>query len=394
MKNQLRMIFILILGLSSCSVISSDDPAYTEQHDYLVYLVDNNSKQRQLFFYDPINDIHTSILSDWEINDFSVSISNRLAFSSFHDGYSNIYVLDYPFTENVPISITSYTSSENTPFSWSPDGRYLAFESFRVDEKILSIWDGDSILDIHKYQEEISGISWSLTDRLAFTEFYTFVFPYEGDPSEVFIWDGNTTVSVSQNPTGEDRSPAWSEDGQLAFLSNRNGEYDIFVWDGISENNGQPNIKSFTNVASELTQYFSSPTWTNNNTIAFVAGNESDVHVQVYEWNGQSAKNISQNPPFHNGGQTWRNDGYWAFVTFFSSSQNLYIRDDHNQTVLETKGQYLPAWSRSGLLAFCVPERPNWTLSIWNGKDVVKIAHGGFIMAKWSNGEYVLCSSS
>jgi Tol biopolymer transport system component len=302
--------------------------------------------------------------------------------------------LDYPFTENVPISITSYTSSENTPFSWSPDGRYLAFESFRVDEKILSIWDGDSILDIHKYQEEISGISWSLTDRLAFTEFYTFVFPYEGDPSEVFIWDGNTTVSVSQNPTGEDRSPAWSEDGQLAFLSNRNGEYDIFVWDGISENNGQPNIKSFTNVASELTQYFSSPTWTNNNTIAFVAGNESDVHVQVYEWNGQSAKNISQNPPFHNGGQTWRNDGYWAFVTFFSSSQNLYIRDDHNQTVLETKGQYLPAWSRSGLLAFCVPERPNWTLSIWNGKDVVKIAHGGFIMAKWSNGEYVLCSSS
>jgi len=388
-KPFLYLLLIVVLGMNSCTPSNNK----TETGDFLIYVIDNYPEERLLFFYDPVSNLHKQILAGWDIEGFSLSKNYRLAFSSLKDGHSAIYVLDYPFTENAPMKITLDMPTENTPISWSPDGHYLLFDSVRVNSKKLSVWDGKRVFDIYEYHEQVGEVAWSPNGQVAFTDFYTFILPYDGDISEIFIWDGKTTVSASQNPTGDDRHPAWSKDGQLAFLSERNEEYDIFVWNGTSKDNGAPDVKTYINIAPELTQYFSSPTWTNTNTIAFSAGSESDKYVQIYEWNGQSAKNISQNPLFHNGGQTWRNDGYWAFITFFSSNQSLYIKDNQNQTVLETKGQYQPAWSQSGLLVFCVPEHPEWTLSIWNGKNVVEIVHGNFIAAKWNNGEYTSCSN-
>lgn len=391
MKKQFLCLFLLIIvvGVNSCTPASNE----TETRDFLVYVIENYSEKRMLFFYDPINNLHQQILSGWDIKEFSLSKDYRLAFSLMKDGHSAIYILDYPFAENAPAEIALEIPAENTPISWSPDGQYLLFDSVRANSNKLSVWDGKSVSDIYEYHEKVGEVAWSLNGQVAFTDFYTFTLPYDGDMSEIFIWDGETTMSASQNPFGNDRHPAWSKDGQLAFLSERNEEYDIYVWDGTSKDNGAPDIKTYNNIAPELTQYFSDPTWTNTNTIAFSAGNESGIYVQIYEWNGQYTKNISQNPLAHNGGQTWRDDGYWAFTTFFSNNQRLYIKDNRNQTVLKTNGQYQPAWSQSGLLVFCVPEYPEWTLSIWNGKNIVKVAHGDFISAKWNNGEYVFCSS-
>ena len=394
-KPFFHFIFITAIGLSSC-VLSKNSTFSDEKighNEFLVYLIDEYPQGQQLVFYDPASNSHTQILADWDITEFSLSKNRRLAFSSVRDGHSKIYVLDYPFAENTPLEIAPDTPAENTPISWSPDGTLLLFDSVRTNSNKILVWNGEHTFDIYEYHEQVSEVAWSPSGQLAFTDFYTFILPHNGDTSEVFIWNGKTTVNVSQNPSGNDRSPAWSKYGQLAFLSERNGECDIFVWDGTSINNGAPDVKTYLNIAPELTQYFSSPTWTNTNTIAFSGGSASDKHVQIYEWNGQSAKNISQSPLFHNGGQTWRDDGYWAFTTFFSSSQNLYIRNNNNQTVLETKGQYQPAWSTNGLLIFCVPEHPNWTLSMWNSKAIVEIAHGNLITAKWANGEYVLCSN-
>lgn len=362
-----------------------------EQEEYLVYLTADYPNQ-QFVFYDPINDIHTQILPDWTINEFSVSVNNRLAFSSSN----KIYVLDYPFTENIPLDITSATSTENTLFSWSPDGRYLLFESVQVDSKKLLLWDGKNISDIYNYHGRIHEINWSADGQLAFTEFFAFDpdTTQEWGSSEVFLWDGNAIVSLSQNPSGEDRFPAWSKDGQLAFLTNRDGKYDIFLWDGVSKNNGAPDSKTFVNIAPDLTQYFSSPTWTNSGSIAFDGSGTWDLNIQIYEWNGQTTVNISKNPFAHNGGQTWRSDGYWSFATYFSDviGQNIYVRDAHNRTILTTEGRYPPAWSQDGLLMFCVEDSTGWILSMWNGINIIEIARGGFIEAKWQNGKYVYCS--
>ncbi len=393
-KLLLVLFFIVTLGVNACS--SSKNSVFNQQighDDYLIYLMNDQG----LMLYDPVNVTHTPILSNWDIDDFTLNINNRLAFSSSRDGNDKLYILDFPFTENIPVEISLDSAIENTPLSWSPDGHYLLFKSAQENEKKLFIWDGKNVFDIYSYHKQVNEITWSPSGQLAFTDFYTFVLPNdEHDFSEIFLWDGNTTVSISQNPSGEDRFPTWNNDSQLAFLSKRNGEYNIFVWDGMSKDNGVPNAKTFLNIAPELTEYYSHPTWTNTNSIAFggppglVDG--FDIYVQIYEWDGRSIRNISKNPFAHNGGQTWRSDGYWAFITFFSTSQNLYIRDEANRTVLKTKGQYTPAWSQNGLLLFCVPDSPNWTLSLWNSKIIIELAHGEWINAKWNNGESVFCS--
>lgn len=385
MKRSLYAILILPLLICSCSTI---------RDDYLVYVINELSGESQLIFYDPVKDIHAPILSGWEIDTISLSIKNQLAFSSSHEGNSEIYILDYPFTDNVPVNITHDKSTDDNVFSWSPDGHYLVFRSEQVDGKTLSIWDGNAVSSIHQYKVQIGELSWSLDNRLAFTEFYTFVLPYEGDQNEIFIWDGNTTTSVSQNPSGNDRSPSWNTDGELAFLSERDGEYDIFIWDGISKSNDKPDINSYQNISPSLTNYYSNPIWTNSGSLTFIAFGPEDQHAQIYKWDGQTATNISKNPGLHNGGQSWRSDGYWSFATFFSSPL-LYVRNERNQTQLTVEGAYAPAWSQNGLLMFCsyAPAPYGWQLSMWDGEKVVEIAQGYRIIAEWRNGAEAFCSS-
>ena len=389
-KTFYYLFFIILLGLNSCSL--SKESAFdteTGQNDYLVYI-----KDQELLFYDPANKVNTTILPEWDIDEFNLSSNNHLAFSTSSEDKSKIYVLDYPFNENTPTEITFFANAKISSISWSPNGHYLLFDSAQGESKKLRLWDGKNLSTIYNHHGKIGEITWSNNGTLAFTEYFINDPSPKNDPSEVYIWDGNAIVSVSQNPSGEDRFPAWSKDGQLAFLSNRDGEYDIFVWDGKSIVNDTPDINTFLNIASDLTQYYSKPVWTNSDMLTFSAKSVWDLYVQIYKWDGQSVRNISKNPFSHNGEQTWRKDGYWSFITFFSESQNLYIRDEKNKTILKTKGQYSPAWSQNGILIFCVPNGSSgWTLSMWNSEDVIEIAHGNFIEAKWNNGEYVFCSS-
>lgn len=389
------MILLVFLGLGIRRIVLNVSEAKKiEAGDYLVYVRRDYSDTGwtgQLMLYDPSKDVHTPILRDWNIDRISLGAGNRMAFSSSHEGSSEIYILNYPFVDSVPTSITHNIATQNQPIAWSPDGQYLAYWSAQDDRGILSLWDGKISSHIYNFQK-ISEVTWSLDNQLAFTEFYGFSSLDGGGPSEIFIWDGNETVSLSQNPTGTDRFPAWNANGQLAFLSEREGEYDIFIWDGVSKINGMPDPASFVNIAPNLTGYYSNPVWTNSDLLTFT-GAQPKENIQIYEWDGQRATNISRNLDFHNGSQSWRSDGYWVFGTsFLSDQQLLYARNEKNRTVLTTEGGS-PAWSPRGLLLFCVKAPRGWTLFMWNGAKIVEIAQGYEIDASWQNGEETFCTS-
>jgi len=356
--------------------------------EYLVYVVDKYPPgQGQMIFYDPDANKHIPILPEFNVFEISISIDNRLVFSSSAEGNSNIYIIDYPFISSIPVNITQENNLDNYPISWSPDGEYLAFLSRKNEESYIQIWNGENIAEIYQTRNLISEFTWDTNHHLAFTEFSS-----TDDQAEIFIWDENQVVSVSQNPSGYDRYPTWSRDGQLAFLSQNGKEWNIFVWDGVTKDGDTPDTSSFRNIAPNLIGYASTPAWSYKNTLTFT-GQVPFETTQIYEWDGKKAHNISQNLEFNNIGQQWANNGYWAFVTFFSNKHLIYIRDENNQTILTTEGQYTPAWSQNGYLMFCTKASSGWRLSIWNGEKVIEIANGPIISAQWRSGKGVYCSS-
>lgn len=353
--------------------------------DYLIYIV-----KKHLMFYDPATNTHTPLLPAWEIEDFSLS-AQHLAFSSFHDGNRDIFLLDYPFTRQAPLNITRGTFIAARPLSWSPDGHYLAYASTRVDGNALVIWDKTTSAPVYQYREAVTELAWSPDGRLAFSALDTFV-PPSGNSVEILLWDGSQTINVSQNPSGEDLDPVWIADGRLAFLSARGEEYyDIFTWDGVA-------ARKFVNFVPGLTSmyFFESAVWTSSGVLTFMAFDPENRFAQIYAWDGKTVTNLSQNLDAHAHGQRWRSDGYWAFATFFSTPQVIYVRDAKSQTQFVTRGQYDPAWSQAGRLVFCVPrpsEKATWGLSMWDGAQVVEIMQEYEIRASWSNGAGVVCSS-
>lgn len=364
-------------------------PDKNEKNDYLVYIANewnpSISSKPQLTLYDPANNATRVLLTNflftnWGNNSFSLSKDNRLAYLKD----DNIYIWDYPFIEDTQTEVVfgGSPTTEKGVLSWSPDGRYLLLKGAQENRKKLFLWDEKNILDIYNYQGEIADTTWSNNGKLALTEL-----PINNAPGgffgKIIVWDGKDIINVSQNPS---TSPTWSKEGQLAFLSYQNREYTISVWDGKSKNNGAPDIKTPSAPDLELS-INSQPTLTNSGTIAFTGCSKTNRTCQIYEWDGQTTRTISQSPLILLG---WRNDGYWSALV--DDGFTIIIRDNINRTVLETKGAY-SQWTQSGLLVFCNYKNKH-TLSIWNGKNIVDIAHGDSVFAEWtnSNGKSILCT--
>src|SRR5687768_9990692 len=207
--------------------------------------------------------------------------------------------------------------------------------------------------------------------------------------SEIYLWDGSTTSNLSQNPTGRDSDPVWSADGRLAFLSERNGEYDIYVWDGVSLKDCSPDFYTFTNIAPELTGFMSQPVWNNEGLLSFLALSHQGTSAQIYVWDGQIATKLSQEDLSESGTPHWSGDGRLAFIPLFDPRPLLYVYDADKRPLLSVEARSSPAWSSGGYLMFCTP---GLELAIWDGNLIVKIASGE-IRASWGNGNGVICSS-
>lgn len=401
-KNLIGVMFILLTLipiLNQDTDIDAQPPTLTTG-DWLIYRLDQSEEGISWILYDPLAETRRQLPVDTETGGFAYNIDGRLAFSSRQEGNGEIYLLDTRLADSVPINITQNPDADEYPLAWSNDGHYLAFSLEDGENHLIYVWNEDNSLNITPNALETTYInfnyqvSWSNDGQLAFAAHaYSNAQDFQGDRGEIFIWDGTKTMNLSQNPNGEDAAPVWSFDGQLAFQSERNGEYDIFVWDGVSLKNGLPDKNGFSNAAPEFTGYYSFPQWTPDGRVMFTGSSPEDQHVQAYLWDGEMALNLSQNPLAHNNAGSWSRDGRWAFTTFWSPEQMMYVRDTENHTLLAAKGQYSPAWSMGGYLMFCRYDRPEWILTIWNGKEITEIARGDEIYAQWQGGTGVVCSS-
>lgn len=377
-----------------------------------IFTTDGNFRfavsENQNFAYSSINNrmIEIAIVRDFQAKivaqtptfPYSLSWSPDERYLAFglpnEDHISEIYLLDTEATDQQAVNITQMPTTEEILSGWSPDGQYLTFESHQDDERLLYVWDGKTIINITPENLPEPALSytldWSDNGLLAIT--VRFGYDSEDTQMEIYLWDGNKTVSLSQNQIGEDSRADWSADGRIAFLSNRDSIYNIFGWDGQSFKDALPDIQPLIDDPSGMIGYNSVPRWTPDGLLTFTSQIAADTNAQIYVWDGQMATNISQNPTLNNGPPVWSDDKRWAFTTYFSPQQLVYVRDADNNRLLTTEGQS-PALSPSGNLIFCVRTARGWAISVWDGQEIIKITEGNDISAKWSNGKSVSCSS-
>lgn len=194
-----------------------------------------------LFAYHPQTLPLTRLTADpWDDRQPAVSPDgSKIAFSSRRNGYWDIYILDLTARSLIRVSDTFQYDGAPT---WSPDGQWLAFETYLDDNlEIVLQFLGDLNQPPVRLTSDPAGDyspTWSPHGRQI-----AFVSTSSGDEE---IWLANLDevdgrfVNISQNTSTSDRFPAWSHDGRfLAWSRQTDGIGDLYVKD-MSNANGRP----------------------------------------------------------------------------------------------------------------------------------------------------------
>ncbi|MDX1995256.1 MAG: hypothetical protein SF029_22930 [bacterium] len=197
---------------------------------------------------------------------------------------------------------------------------------------------GRYTLPIPPYQDFYG---WSETGRFAFLS------DVEGN-TEVYIWEEGKLTNISQHPMNDWR-PAISPDGRVAFASERDGNMEIYVWDG----------EGLTNV-SQSPAYEDYPALSSDGRIAYVRGDDELVIRDI----GAKQTILGQFPRFF--APAWSRDGELATLQTnegYPYRVNLFRQGI--PVILHDTGTYTRfAWSRDGRLAFTAGS----DIYVWDGE--------------------------
>jgi TolB protein len=126
----------------------------------------------------------------------------------------------------------SFASADTYP-TWSPDGRYIAFQANRnsVNDDIYVLVNNTNVV----YRYTTSGgadqsPAWSPEGtKIAFTSIRDGNFEIYTMDFHALPYESSNFVNLTNDP-GSDGRPAWSNDArQICWMSNRGGSNDIWI---------------------------------------------------------------------------------------------------------------------------------------------------------------------
>jgi len=198
----------------------------------------------------------------------------QVAFASNRSGWWELYLLD--LHTGALSQITDSPEYDGAP-SWSPDGRWLAYESYLGENSGLDI----------------------------------FIRPLDG---------AQEPIQLTDDP-GADFDPSWSSLGrQIAFVSTRSGENDIWVADLDKAD------QRFTNVSRNNRQIESHPSWSpDGSQLVWSAIGQNGMH-ELYLWSSGSSERFNNKPLLVGSGNwpAWSPAGN-ALLTLLSTPNQEFI---------------------------------------------------------------------
>lgn len=312
----------------------------------------------------------------------------------------------------LPFGIDDSVLLLNYAHEWSPDSSQLSFiVSFPDRRNIVLVWDGSETIDIMPplfvpFSTVYNYLTWSQDGRLAFTVAHQTETGLMSR-AEIYIWDGYSSVNLSQQFDRYDSGPVWSVDGKIAFVSIERVQgpdypygvgHRIMVWDGLSYDGTLPDRDTFQVVGSDPNPTtYTALRWIQDGRLTFATVPPGQSSIQGFAWDGNQVDNLTRNPDSQNTLPRWSETGLWAFGTYFSHANLVYVRDHNNHTVLMTRGHNF-TWLQGDNLMLCRTNlqgsgRPYWNLAHWDGKRITSIVDGWEISAVTSSGQQITCSS-
>jgi TolB protein len=159
---------------------------------------------------------------------------SRIAYASDPYGNADIWVMNADGTDAVNLTAEpgAHDPAVDMLPSWSPDGTRIAFTSNRSGQ--FEIWimsaDGTSPDRFSNGAGPSSYAAWSPDGgTIAYTSDGDdiHVKPVAGGPA---AWLTTPAVNLTNSPTSSEAQANWSPDGgRIAFLSNRGGDYDVYI---------------------------------------------------------------------------------------------------------------------------------------------------------------------
>jgi len=236
--------------------------------------------------------------------------SSRVVFVSGTRNRKDIYISDIDGTNTK--SLTNFRSITLSP-SVSPNGRYLAYTSYKEGKPNLFVMDLDQHKEVYADRDEgmKTGTAWTGKATLLYTHTagrYSTIYSLDVEKKERKVIQRNEGISAS---------PSFSPEGtKMVFVSDMHGSPQIYLKDLVS---GNTNRLTFSGT------YNSAPVFSpKGDTIAFVARFEGAFEICLMNADGSNQRvltsgGLNDSPQFSPCGR------YIIYSSNKGGKQNIYV---------------------------------------------------------------------